>query len=84
MRAIQEFSETMNSYVYRRQLKQVLANTTGLCTYCGYHCGHDNFDGYSGPNASWKITSKKPKQWQYDRNQKRKPEGYNYWSWFRK
>ena len=68
MRTFQEIRETTNSYVYRRQHKQAVANKTGLCTHCGFHRGHDNFDGYCGPHPSWKLVTKVPKQWMYDPN----------------
>lgn len=65
MRTFDEFRLTTNSNVYRRLHKQALANKTGLCTYCGYHSGPDNFDGFWGPHPSWKLTSRKKKQWMW-------------------
>lgn len=81
MRTFKEIRETTNSYVYRRRLKMACANKTGLCTYCGYHSGHDNFDGYAGHNPSWKLTSGKSKQWIYDSKQIKGLEFYEKLFW---
>jgi len=61
MNTFKEVKETTNSSVYRKLRKEQVANKTGICTHCKWHRG-ENFDGYHSENASWKMVTKKPKQ----------------------
>jgi hypothetical protein len=63
MKAFDELRQTTNTNVYRRVHKQAVANKTCLCTYCGWHSGPDNFDGYWGEHPSWKLLTRARKQW---------------------
>jgi len=64
------FENTTDTALFNKLYKEDIANKHGLCTYCKYHRGENStskwYGGFTKKKLrypSWKLTSKKSKQW---------------------